>query len=55
MVALPLYEEEGASMRRRVDEFRHKAEQALTEGGSSAIALAQVADKWRSSCTEKFF
>ncbi|XP_051225800.1 hydroquinone glucosyltransferase [Lolium perenne] len=45
-------EEEGAGMFR---EFRDKAEQALTEGGSSAIALAQVADKWRSSCTEKFF
>jgi hypothetical protein len=38
-------EEEGAGMFR---EFRDKAEQALTEGGSSAIALAQVAGTWRS-------
>ncbi|XP_051182289.2 hydroquinone glucosyltransferase-like [Lolium perenne] len=42
-------EEEGATMRRRVGEFRHKAEQALTEGGSSALALAHVTGTWRSS------
>ncbi|KAK1693849.1 hypothetical protein QYE76_010546 [Lolium multiflorum] len=36
-------EEEGASMRKRVGEFKHIAEQALTEGGSSALALAHVA------------
>ncbi|KAK1693846.1 hypothetical protein QYE76_010543 [Lolium multiflorum] len=46
-------EEEGASMRRHVGELRDKAEQALTEGGSSAIALAQVANAWTASCNEK--
>ncbi|KAM0892181.1 hypothetical protein ACQ4PT_025950 [Festuca glaucescens] len=47
-------EEEGASMRKRVSQFRDKAEQALIKGGSSALALAQVADQWRSSCDEKY-
>jgi hydroquinone glucosyltransferase len=44
-------EEEGASMRRRASELRHKAEQALTQGGSSALALAHLAGTWRSSST----
>jgi hydroquinone glucosyltransferase len=46
-------EEEGASMRTRVRELREKAEQALTKDGSSAIALAQVIDIWRSSTSGK--
>jgi hydroquinone glucosyltransferase len=46
-------EEEGASMRTRLRELREKAEQALTKDGSSAIALAQVIDIWRSSTSGK--
>jgi hydroquinone glucosyltransferase len=46
-------EEEGASMRTRVSEFRDKAERALAKDGSSALALAQVIDTWRSSSGEK--
>ena len=42
-------EEEGASMRKRVCQFRGKAELALTKDGTSALALAQVADTWRRS------
>ncbi|KAM0903374.1 hypothetical protein ACQ4PT_018625 [Festuca glaucescens] len=46
-------EEEGAGMRKRICELRDKAEQALTKHGSSALALAQVANTWTSSCSEK--
>jgi hydroquinone glucosyltransferase len=42
-------EKEGADLRKRVSEFRGKAEQALTKDGSSVLALAQVAGTWISS------
>uniref|UniRef100_A0ACD5TPU3 Uncharacterized protein n=1 Tax=Avena sativa TaxID=4498 RepID=A0ACD5TPU3_AVESA len=44
-------EEEGASLRKRVSELRDRAQQALSKDGSSALALAQVTDMWRSSST----